>query len=178
MHLLFILAAVVCVGVVIVIGLAAQKPDEFRMQRSAVMKADAGNIFPHINDFHNWAAWSPFEKLDRNMTKTFTGAASGRGSIYEWSGNKKAGAGRMEIVESSPPDKVTIQLEFLKPFKAKNTIEFTLLPRGDSTEVTWAMHGSLSFAMKVMHVFVNMDRMIGRDFEEGLNNLTAVVQKP
>lgn len=169
--------AVLAVVAAVVLILAASKPDSFRVERKATVKADPGKVFPCINDFHNWAAWSPFEKIDPNMRKTFSGAANGKGAVYEWSGNNKAGTGRMEILESSAPSKVTIKLDFLKPFEGHNTSEFTMSPKGDSTEVTWAMHGPSAFMMKVMHVFVSMDKMMGKDFEEGLANLKAVAEK-
>ena len=174
--------AVLAVVVAIVLLLAASKPDSFRVERKTTVKADSGKVFPCINDFHNWAAWSPFEKLDPNMQKTFSGAASGKGAIYEWKGNNKAGMGRMEILESTTPSKigpskVVIKLDFLKPFEGHNTSEFTMLPRGDSTEVTWAMYGPSSFMAKVMHVFISMDKMMGKDFEAGLANLKTVAER-
>jgi hypothetical protein len=169
--------AVLAVVIVVVVILAALKPDSFRVERKAIVKADPGKVFPCINDFHNWAAWSPYEKIDPNMQKTFSGAASGKGAVYEWKGNNKAGTGRMEILESSAPNKVVIKLDFLKPFEGHNTSEFTMSPRGDATEVTWAMHGPSAFMMKVMHVFISMDKMMEKDFEEGLANLKAVVER-
>jgi carbon monoxide dehydrogenase subunit G len=169
--------AVIAVVAAVVLILAASKPDTFVVQRTATIKADPEKVFPCINDFHNWAAWSPFEKIDPNMQKTFSGAASGKGAIYEWKGNNKAGTGRMEIRESSAPNKVTIKLDFLKPFEGHNTSEFTMLPKGDATEVTWAMHGPSAFMMRVMNVFVSMDKMLGKDFEVGLANLKAVAEK-
>ena len=111
------------------------------------------------------------------MKKIYSGAANGNGAVYEWEGNGKAGKGRMEIMESSPPGKVTIKLDFIKPFEGHNIAEFTMQPNGDSTEITWAMHGPSPFSMKIMHVFMNMDRMIGKDFEAGLANLKAIAEK-
>jgi carbon monoxide dehydrogenase subunit G len=169
--------AVLAIVVVVVLILAASKPDSFRVERKATVKTDPGHVFQCINDFHNWAEWSPFEKIDPNMKKTFSGAASGKGAVYEWKGNNKAGTGRMEILESSAPTKITIRLDFLKPFEGHNTSEFTMVPKGDSTEVTWAMHGPSAFMMKVMHVFVSMDKMMGKDFEAGLANMKAVAER-
>src|ERR1700730_469368 len=123
--------AVIAVVLIVVLLLAASKPDTFVIQRTATVKADPGKVFPCINDFHNWGSWSPYEKLDPSMKKSFSGAASGKGSVYEWEGNSKAGKGRMEIVESSIPNKITIKLDFLKPFEGHNTSEFTMSPRGD-----------------------------------------------
>jgi hypothetical protein len=172
-----IVVSLVCLAIVVVVILAACKPDIFRMQRSGTIKADPAKIFPLINDFHNWAAWTPWDKLDPAMSKTISGAPQGKGAIYEWSGNSKAGQGRMEITDSVEPSKIMIDLAFLKPFKANNVAEFTLAPKADATEVTWAMSGKMNFVMKIFHVFCNMDKMVGKDFEEGLANMRAVAEK-
>ena len=111
------------------------------------------------------------------MKRTYSGAASGRGAVYAWDGNKNVGSGRMEILEASAPSKVVIKLDFIKPFEGHNTAEFTMLPQGDATNLTWVMHGPTPFMMKVMHVFINMDRMIGKDFEAGLANLKRLTEK-
>jgi uncharacterized protein YndB with AHSA1/START domain len=169
--------AIIVVALVIVLTMAASKPDTFRVERTATIKADPGKVFSHINDFHNWAAWSPFEKLDPNMQTTFSGAASGKGAVYEWKGNSKAGAGRMEILDSTPPSKIVIKLDFLKPFEGHNTSEFTMSPRGNTTEVSWAVYGPSPFMMKIMHVFMNMDQMMGKDFATGLANLKTVSER-
>lgn len=166
--------------VVLIAGLlifAAMKPDTFRVERSAIIKAPPERIFPLINDFRRWGAWSPWEKMDPAMTRTHSGAASGKGSVYAWEGNDKVGKGRMEIVESSPPSKVTIKLDFLQPFEAHNTAEFTLEGRGDTTNVTWAMYGPSPYVTKLMTVFFSMDSMVGKDFEAGLANLKAAAEK-
>lgn len=169
--------AVIVVALVIILMMAASKPDVFRVERTATIKADPGKVFSCINDFHNWAAWSPFEKLDPNMQKTFTGAASGKGAVYEWKGNNKAGEGRMEILDTSVPHKIVIKLDFLKPFEGHNTSEFTMSPRGNTTEVSWAVYGPSPFMMKIMHVFMDMDKMMGKDFEAGLANLKTVAER-
>jgi carbon monoxide dehydrogenase subunit G len=174
-----IIAVIVVLAVVVVLVLAARKPDHFRVQRSASIDAPPEQIFPLINDFHRWSAWSPYEHKDPDMKRTFSGAGSGRGSIYEWTGNSNVGSGRMEIVESSAPSKVTIQLDFLKPFEAHNIATFTMAAAGGATNVTWVMDGPTPFIGKVMHVFLNMDRMVGTDFEAGLANLkTAAEHEP
>lgn len=163
---------------VIVIGLlvaASTKPNEFRVARSARINASADRVFPHINDFHRWVNWSPYESLDPDMRKTMTGAESGKGAIYEWEGNSKAGKGRMEILDSSP-DRIGIKLDFEKPFTAHNLAEFVLTPNGPATDVTWATYGPQPFVAKVMSVFVNMDNLVGRDFERGLQNLKSVAE--
>jgi hypothetical protein len=169
--------AVIFVVLVIILIMAASKPDVFRVERTATAKADPAKVFSFVNDFHNWAGWSPFEKLDPEMQKTFSGAASGKGAVYEWKGNSKAGAGRMEILESTAPSKIVIKLDFLKPLEGHNTSEFTMSPRGNSTDVSWAVYGPSPFMMKIMHVFVNMDQMMGKDFEAGLANLKTVSER-
>ncbi len=171
------IAIALAVVVAVILILAALKPGTFRVQRSTTVKADPGKVFPYINDFRNWVAWSPYEKLDPNLKKTFSGAASGKGAVYEWQGNNKAGTGRMEILDSSVPRKITIKLDFMKPFEGHNTSEFTLSPAGDATEITWAVYGPVSFMAKIMHVFINMDKMLGGDFETGLANLKMIVER-
>ena len=159
-----------------VVLLATTKPDTFSVQRSATIKAPPEKIFAVLNDFHRWTEWSPWEKLDPAMKRTLGGATAGKGATYAWEGNSKAGAGRMEIVESAPPGKVGIQLDFIKPFESHNLTEFTLVPQGDSTQLNWAMRGPTPFISKLMQVFVSMDSMIGKDFEQGLANLKAVTE--
>ncbi|MBV8665603.1 MAG: SRPBCC family protein [Burkholderiaceae bacterium] len=170
-----IIAIVVIVAVVL--ALAAGKPDVFRVERSANIKAPADKVFALINDFHNWPAWSPWEKLDPAMQRTYSGAARGVGAGYAWEGNKQVGKGSMEIMESSPTTKISIKLDFFLPFEAHNTAEFTMQTHGDLTSLTWAMYGPSPFMMKLMHVFMPMDRMVGKDFEEGLNNLKTIAER-
>lgn len=158
-----------------VLGYAATRPGSFRVERSTRVAATPEQIAPHILDFRRWADWSPYEKLDPDMKKTFGGAASGRGATYNWEG-KKSGVGRMEITDSSP-SRVTIRLDFDKPFKANNIAEFLLQPTGDGTTVTWAMHGPQSYFFRVMGVFKSMDSMVGKDFETGLANLKAIAER-
>ena len=173
-----VIAAIVVVAVIAaILGLAASKPNTFRVERSTNIKAPPEKIFAIVNDFHNWGAWSPWEKLDLAMHKAHSGAGSGKGAVYEWDGNKKVGQGRMEIVESSPPRKLVIKLDFFRPFTSHNTAEYTFVPQGDATHVTWAMYGPNLFMGKVMCLFMNMDAMIGKDFETGLANLKAVAEK-
>lgn len=156
---------------------AASKPDSFRVQRSATIKAPPEKIFPLINDLHNWTVWSPYEKKDPAMRRTHSGAASGKGAVYEWDGNGEVGKGRMEIVESAAPAKILIDLKFLEPFAANHVAEFVLKPQGDVTEVTWAMYGPAHFVSKVVQIFIDMDRMVGNDFASGLANLKAIAEK-
>ena len=171
------IAVIVVILIAGVLALAMSKPDTFSVQRAASMKAPPEKIFAVVNDFHRWTEWSPWEKLDPAMKRTQSGTPSGKGAIYEWDGNSKAGAGRMEIIESTPATKVGIQLDFIKPFEGHNIAEFTLAPQGETTNVTWAMHGPAPFISKLMQVFVSMDTMIGKDFEAGLANLKAVVEQ-
>ena len=169
----------IAVGVLIaaLLVFAATKPDTFRVQRATSIKAPPEKIFALINDFHSWGSWSPYEKKDPAMKRTHSGASNGKGAVYEWDGNKEIGKGSMEITKSSPPSKVTIKLEFVKPFEAHNIVEFTLEPKGDSTTVTWAMHGPAPYLAKLMSIFFSMDRMVGKDFETGLANLKTVAEK-
>jgi uncharacterized protein YndB with AHSA1/START domain len=168
-----VIAVLVVVPLAAVLIFAATKPDTFRVQRATSIKAPPEKIFPLIADFHGWGAWSPYEKLDPAMKRAFSGAGNGKGAVYEWDSDGKAGRGRMEITDAPAPSKVTIKLDFFKPFEAHNIAEFTLEPRGDTTDITWAMHGPSLYIAKVMGVFFNMDRMIGKDFETGLANLKA-----
>lgn len=172
-----IIAAILVVAVVVVLALALSKPDDFRVARSLSIKAPAEKIYPLIADLHAWNAWSPYEKKDPQMKRTFSGAPSGNGAIYAWEGNKNVGSGRMEIIDTSAPSKIVIKLDFFTPFEGHNTGEFTLAPRGDSTEVTWAMRGPAPLMSKVMQVFINLDSMIGNDFAAGLASLKAIAEK-
>ena len=175
--MLKIIAIVVVVAVAAFLAFAATKPDSFRVERSASIKAPPDKIFALIQDFHNWGAWSPYEKRDPDMKRTYGGPESGKGSMYAWEGNSKVGAGRMEILEASAPSKVAIKLDFIKPFEGHNTAEFTMVPQGDSTNVTWAMYGPNPYIAKVMQSVFNMDEMIGKDFADGLANLKTAAEK-
>ncbi len=150
--------------------------DTFRIARSTTVAASPDRIAPHIQDFRAWERWSPYEKLDPQMKKTFSGAERGAGASYAWEGNSKAGAGSMTIIDATP-QKVSIALHFTKPMRSENTAEFALEPDGAGTRVTWTMIGPMNLMMKVMSVFMNMDKMIGRAFEEGLGNLKDLVEK-
>jgi uncharacterized protein YndB with AHSA1/START domain len=174
------LAYIAVVIVVVVAGIliyAATRPDTFRVQRTATIKAPPEKIFALINDLRSWSLWSPYEKKDPAMKRTFSGAASGKGAVYEWDGDNNVGKGRMEITEATPPGKILIKLDFIKPFEGHNTAEFTMEPRSDGTVVTWAMFGPASLMMKAMGLFMNMDNMIGNDFAAGLANLKAAAEK-
>ena len=172
-----IIAIVAIVLIVALLVFATTKPDTFRVQRSASIKAPPEKIFPLINDLHSWGAWSPWEKMDPAMKRNFSGAANGKGAVYEWEGNHNVGKGRMEITETSPPSHVVIKLDFIKPFEAHNIAEFMMGSKDDSTNVTWAMHGPTPYMAKVIHIFFSMDSMVGKDFETGLANLKAIAEK-
>ena len=170
--------AVALVAVVAaVLLLALMKPARFRIERRTTIKAPPEKIFPLINDFRAWPAWSPWEKKDPNLKRDYSGAATGKGAAYAWEGNKNVGKGRMEITESTPPSRIVIALDFLAPFEAHSTAEFTFAPAGDATTVIWAMHGPNSFIAKVMSIFCSMDKMVGKDFEQGLANMKAAAER-
>ncbi len=175
--MLKIIGGIVVIAIIVVLGLAVAKPDTFSLQRSTTIHAPPEKVFGYINDFHQWNAWSPWEKIDPNMQRTFSGASSGVGAMYAWSGNGKAGAGSMEIKTVTSPLNAQIALNFIKPITTNNVIEFMLEPKGDSTGVTWVMRGPLPFVSKVMTVFVSMDALVGKDFEAGLANLKAAAEK-
>ena len=174
---LSVLAAIVVIVVAGVLIYAATRPDSFRVERTATIKAPPDKIYAEIANLHGWSAWSPYEQKDPDMKRVFSGAESGRGAIYAWHGNKDVGQGRMEIVEATPPSKIAIKLDFIKPFEGHNMAEFTLAPAGDSTTVTWAMYGPSPYVAKVMGTFFDLDKMIGDDFEAGLAALKTVAEK-
>lgn len=153
------------------------RPDTFVVQRSTEIKSTPAAIYPFIADFHHWANWSPYEHLDPKMEKSYDGKESGLGAKYNWEGNEKVGAGKMEIIEAAPPSKVAIRLDFSKPFEGHDVAEFTLVPKGEETSVTWSMRGPSSFMMKFAGMFMNMDEMLGKDFESGLENLKNLAEK-
>lgn len=170
---------IIGIGVVLaaLLGFVATRPDTYRVIRSMTIKAPPEKVFPFINDFHQWGAWSPWEQLDPAMKRSHRGPASGTGAIYEWDGNKKAGKGRMEITGSSPNTTITIKLDFLVPFESHNTTTFSFAADGGATTVTWVMEGPNLLMNKIMSLVVSMDRMIGKDFEAGLANLTTVAER-
>ena len=172
----FIVGGLVLLALVVVLGLASLQPDEFTVTRSIDVGSAPARAFEQVNDFHRWSAWSPWEKLDPGMQRTHSGATSGRGAIYEWRGNPEVGKGRMEIVESLSASKVVIDLHFMEPFEAKNVTTFSFAPDAGGTEVNWSMKGKNTFISKIMCVFMDMDSMIGADFESGLSQLKTVAE--
>lgn len=176
-EIIAVIAVLLALAIAVVLILASRKPDTLRVQRSVSIKAAPETIFPLINDFRAWRTWSPYEDRDPNLQRSYSGANSGKGAVYEWNGNKNVGSGRMEILDAPPPNRIVIKLDFLKPFEAHNTAEFALLPQGDTTNVTWLMHGPAPLLSKVMQVFMNMDNMIGKDFAVGLANLKRITER-
>lgn len=151
--------------------------DTYSVERSATIKAPAASIYEQIVDFHRWTAWSPWEGLDPDLERTYSGPDRGLGATYVWSGNRKAGEGRMEITKAVEPSRVEVALNFVKPFKSSSTTTFDLKPEGDATRVTWTMIGPKTLAARVMGLFKSMDKMIGPDFEKGLGQLKAVAER-
>ncbi|KAF0812023.1 hypothetical protein IGB42_03565 [Andreprevotia sp. IGB-42] len=170
--MLSIIAIIVVCLIAAVLLLASTKPATFRIARSATINATPERVHALINDFQRWTAWSPWEKKDPAMQRSYGSSTAGVGAVYSWQGNKNVGEGRMEIVESTPV-RIVIKLDFFKPFEAHNTAEFTLAQQGSATEVNWVMHGPNTFIGKVMQLFFSMDNMVGKDFEAGLVALKA-----
>jgi uncharacterized protein YndB with AHSA1/START domain len=162
--------------VAVLLLVIATRPAHFRIERSAQISAPPAVVFSLVNDFRQWPKWSPWEKVDPAMKKTFDGPATGQGASYAWAGNSKAGEGRMTILESKPSEEVSIQLEFVKPFAATNRATFTMSPSAQGTEVHWIMEGDNGFAAKAFSLFMNMDKIVGKDFEEGLANLSSAAR--
>jgi len=177
LKILLIIAGCLGVAIAAVLVYAATKPDTFRVTRSATIKAPPDKIYPLIADFHRWTAWSPYENKDPAMKRTYGGAPGAVGQSYAWAGDKNIGQGSMTITEAAAPSKVALKLDFVSPFEAHNTVVFSLTPQAGGTAVTWDMQGPTPFIGKIMHVFINMDKMVGDDFEVGLANLKGVAEK-
>lgn len=170
-----ILVLVILVGGVV--ALATRQPDSFSVQRSATIQAAPEELFGLVQDFHEWAKWSPWEKMDPDLKRTFEGPAAGKGAKYGWEGNSEVGKGSMEIVEATVPTRIGIKLDFVEPFEQLADVKFDFVPEGDSTKVTWSMAGNNNFLSKIMCVFMSMDKMVGGDYETGLANLKNVAEK-
>jgi hypothetical protein len=166
---LIVVIAVFCVVV-------AMQPADFKITRSATMNASPDKIFEQVNDFHKWDAWSPWAKIDPAMKTTYSGPPSGTGAAYAWVGNDQVGEGNMAITASHPNEHIAIDLEFIRPFAAKNITEFTLKPEGDKTSVTWTMTGKNNFVAKAFNLVMNMDKLVGADFEKGLAQMKAITE--
>jgi len=172
--ILLAIAAAIVVFVIVVV----MQPDEFRVSRSATVAAPAAKVFAQVNELRKWEAWNPWGKLDPAAKLTYDGPPSGNGASYHWAGNNQVGEGRLTIVESRANEYLRLKLEFLKPFNATNTGEFTFLPEGGGTSVTWSMSGRKNFVAKAMHLFFDMDKMVGGQFAKGLANLKAIAESP
>lgn len=168
------IVGVLALAIVVVLGVAATKPSTFRIERSAQVSAPASAVYANLEDFHRWKAWSPWEGLDPKLNREYTGQERGEGAVYSWRGNSDVGSGRMTVVEAKPHQLVNIRLEFFEPFAADNRTTFKLEPAGNSSQVNWAMEGHNNFMGKLMSVFMDMDSMVGKDFERGLANLKRV----
>lgn len=170
--ILVVLVALIAAALIIV----QLQPEDFQLSRSIKIAAPASEVFPHVDDFHKWEAWSPWAKLDPAAKNSFEGPAAGVGSIFKWSGNDKVGEGMMTIIESKPNERIKIKLDFIRPFKATNDTEFSFKEEDKQTLVTWTMSGKHTFVGKAMCLVMNMEKMVGPDFEKGLANLKAVVE--
>jgi uncharacterized protein YndB with AHSA1/START domain len=173
--MVWIVIAVIAAVIACILIYAATRPDIFQVQRTTTIGAPPEKIFPLINDLHAHTAWSPFEK-DPNMKRTHSGAAQGKGAVYEWDGDRKVGSGRLAIADSTPSN-ITMILEMFKPFKAHNTVNFLLEPQGNATRITWAMHGRQPYMAKLMSTVINCDKMVGSQFEEGLAKMKALAER-
>jgi hypothetical protein len=167
-----VLLAIVAAFVVFV----SQRPSQFRVSRSTAIAATPPEVFSVVNDFHNWDDWSPWSKRDPNMKVSYSGPEAGTGTVYEWSSRGKVGAGRMTILESKPFESIAIELQFFKPGKTTNSVEFAFEPDGNRTRITWNMTGRYGFFFKVIGLFMNFEKMCGNDFEKGLAQLKSLVE--
>ena len=174
--MLEIILGLIAAVVIVFLGVVAMQPAEFRVTRSGSIPAPAAAVFLHVNELRKWEAWSPWARLDPSAKSTFEGPAAGTGASMAWAGNKNVGEGKMTIVESRANELVRFKLEFFKPFKATNSALFTFKPDGNQTVVTWTMSGTNSFMGKAINVFINCDKMVGGQFEQGLANLRAVIE--
>ena len=174
--MLDIILILVAIAVIIFIIVAAMQPSDFRITRTGSITAPASAVFAQVNDLHKWDAWSPWAKLDPDAKNSFEGPASGVGAIMRWVGNNKVGQGSMTIIESRPDEFISFKVEFLKPFKATNTSEFSLANENDQTTVTWSMYGKNNFMGKVIGLIMSCEKMVGGQFEKGLAALKSVVE--
>jgi len=170
-------AIVVAVAVIVLLAYAATRPDTFRVVRSASIHAPPDRIFLLLEDLRRFTSWSPWEKRDPDMTRTFPGPANGKGAVYKSDGDRNVGQGRMEVVDASPPSRLVLKLDFVRPFPTHNIVHFALEPHGDDTTVIWSMQRRVPYLAKFLHLFVGMDRMVGGDFETGLANLKSAAER-
>jgi uncharacterized protein YndB with AHSA1/START domain len=175
----YILGAIAVLALVVaaILIVASRRPDTFRVVRSTVIETPPEKIFPLIADFHRWIDWSPYEGRDPNLKRDFAGTAGSVGHSYAWDGNKNVGAGRMTLAEVAAPQRISLKLDFMRPFKANNIVVFGLQPQAGGTEVSWDMHGPTPLLGKVMHMFMDMDKLCGDDFAKGLASLKALAER-
>lgn len=174
--IILIILAVVAALALALVAVIAMRPADFRIERSTTINASPATVFTQINDFHNWGAWSPWDKIDPNLNRTYDGAPSGTGAIYHWVGNKQVGEGRMTITDCTQNELIVIRLEFIKPFSVTHTAEFRFRSEADQTVVTWIMLGTNNFLLKAFSLVMNMDKMIGNDFEKGLAQMKTIAE--
>lgn len=163
-------------AIVVLLLIASRQPNEFRYSRSGKINVPPEAVFPHVNDFHLWQEWSPWAKRDPNCEVSYEGPNTGEGAKFAWKGNKEVGEGKMLIIESTPHRLIAIRLEFIKPMKATNTAEFQFEPTENGTKVTWSMFGKNNLVGKIFHMLIDCDKMVGKDFEQGLANLKSVAE--
>jgi uncharacterized protein YndB with AHSA1/START domain len=171
------IGAVMIAAIAIVLIIAALKPNHFRVERSIDINAPAAKIFPYLDDLRQQRLWSPWDQKDPNMKRTYSGAERGVGAKYAWDGNKEIGAGSQEIMAVKPNERIDVNIDFTRPFKANNKIEFILRPAGSGTNVTWAIHGPMNIMFRAMHVIMSMDKMMNAEFDKGLMQLKALAEK-
>lgn len=170
------LVLLLVIAIVVLVIAAMSQPNEFTVQRSLSMAAPPEVAFAHVNDLTKWEAWSPWEKLDPNMKKTFTETTAGDGASYTWDGSKDVGEGTLTIARSQPTERIDFNLQFVRPFACENDVVFTFVPSGDQTTVTWKMDGKHTLFSKVMGLFISMDKMCGDQFTEGLESLKQITE--
>ena len=174
--MLKLIAIVIVVLIAAILIYASTKPDIFHVERSINIKASPEKIFPYINDFHLWDAWTPYNK-DPKIKKTYSGSDSGKGAHYAWEGNKDVGVGDITITDTTPPSKLVFDLHMIKPFEGRNVAKIHLNAAGDSTNVTWSLVDKHNLMLKTVSLFINLDNVIGKDFEIGLARLKAIAEK-
>lgn len=172
-----IIAVVIALSIGIVLAVAATRPDMFEVRRSARINAAPERIFPLIDDLRAFNTWNPYEKKDPAIKGVYGGAPKGKGATYAFQGGNEVGSGRLEIIDSKPVSKVTMTLLMAEPFEVSNVVEFVLEPQGDTTNVTWAMRGRVPYVAKILHMFVDVDAMVGHDFEAGLAALKSASEQ-
>lgn len=177
MKALKIIGGILLAAVVVVLGLASRQPDQFRIERKIVVAAAPEKVFPYLEDPQKTLEWSPWEKKDPNVKKTFSGAAKGKGAVYEWDGNKEIGAGRLEITEVVALKSVVMDLRFTRPMEDRSTARYDVASVAGGSEITWSMEGKSTFVNKIICTFMNMDKMVGGEFEKGLSALKEIVEK-